>query len=140
MSVEYFMDTNVFIYAFSPHEPAKKARAASLIRSALSDSIGVISSQVVQEFINVAVHKPVASVPPTLLLDYMDHVLHPLCRVMPSPSLYLKAIQLHRDTQYRFYDCLIVAAALESGAKILYSEDLQNGRSFGEMKIVNPFA
>ncbi len=140
MSAEYFMDTNVFIYAFSPHEPVKKARAASLIRIALSDCAGVISSQVVQEFINVAVHKPTASVPPAILLDYIDHVLHPLCQVMPSPSLYLKAIHLHRETQYRFYDCLILAAALESGAKILYSEDLQHGRSFGDLKIVNPFA
>lgn len=139
MSAEYFMDANVFIYAFSPHEPVKKARAASLIRIALSDATGIISSQVVQEFINVAVHKPSASVPPAILLDYIDHVLHPLCRVMPSPSLYLKAIHLQRETQYRFYDCLILAAALESGAKILYSEDLQHGRNFGEMRIVNPF-
>jgi predicted nucleic acid-binding protein len=103
MSAEYFMDTNVFIYAFSPHEPVKKARAASLIRIALSDCAGVISSQVVQEFINVAVHKPTASVPPAILLDYIDHVLHPLCQVMPSPSLYLKAIHLHRETQYPLF-------------------------------------
>jgi len=34
---------------------------------------------------------------------------------------------------------LILAAALESGAKILFSEDLQSGRSFDELKIVNPF-
>lgn len=139
MNAEYFMDTNVFIYAFSAHEAEKRTRAASLIRSALLDSSGAISSQVVQEFVNIAIHKPSAAVPPAMLVDYMDHVLQPLCQVFPSTSLYKKAIHLHRETQYRFYDCLIVAAALESGAKILYSEDLQHGRVFGNLTIVNPF-
>ena len=139
MSAEYFMDTNIFIYAFSPHEIAKRSRAATLIREALQESKGVISSQVLQEFLNVAIHKPSAAVPSEILTDYIDHVLSPLCRVFPNPYLYKNAIRLHRETQYRFYDCLILAAALESGAKILYSEDLQHDRMIGDLRIVNPF-
>jgi predicted nucleic acid-binding protein len=40
---------------------------------------------------------------------------------------------------YRFYDSLIVASALNSGARILYSEDLQHGRRIGDLRIENPF-
>jgi len=32
-----------------------------------------------------------------------------------------------------------VAAALEGGCGVLYSEDLQNGQRFGELKVENPF-
>lgn len=41
--------------------------------------------------------------------------------------------------QYRYYDSLIVASALVAGANILYSEDLQEDRIIGNLKIVNPF-
>lgn len=37
------------------------------------------------------------------------------------------------------YDALIVAAGIESGCETLFTEDLQHGRSFGALTIVNPF-
>jgi predicted nucleic acid-binding protein len=39
-----------------------------------------------------------------------------------------------------WYDALIVAAAMEGGCSLLYSEDLQSGRRFGDLRIENPFA
>jgi predicted nucleic acid-binding protein len=39
-----------------------------------------------------------------------------------------------------WYDALIVAAAVEGGCHTIYSEDLQHGREFGELRIENPFA
>ncbi len=139
MSAEYFMDTNVFVYAFSKNEPEKRVKAATLIHSALVSDRGVISTQVYQEFLHVALHKPSADVPPGMITDYCEHVLNPLCRVFPSTALFAKALDLHEDTQYRFYDCLVLAAAMESGAPVLYTEDLQHDRRFGDLRIVNPF-
>jgi len=49
------------------------------------------------------------------------------------------AVSLARDHGLSFYDALIVASAIESGCDILYTEDLQHGRSFGGLAIVNPF-
>lgn len=46
----------------------------------------------------------------------------------------------HGQTQYRFYDSLIVAAALASGAAVLFTEDIQHGRALGSLRIENPFA
>ncbi len=46
---------------------------------------------------------------------------------------------IQRGAGYRFFDSLIVASAVQAGASILYSEDLQAGRIFGNTKIVNPF-
>jgi hypothetical protein len=36
-------------------------------------------------------------------------------------------------------DALIVASAIETGCDILYTEDMQHGRAFGGLAIVNPF-
>jgi len=39
-----------------------------------------------------------------------------------------------------WYDCLIVAAALQSQCSVLYSEDLQNGQEIDNLRIDNPFS
>ena len=140
MSAEFFLDTNILICSFDLSMPRKRATARKLIRKSLDEGIGWISWQVVQEFLNAALHKfeePLTSGEAT---DYLDNVLLPMCRVSPSPSLYADALRIHRETQYRFYDCLIVASAIQIGVPTLYSEDLQSGRSIAGLQIVNPFA
>ena len=51
----------------------------------------------------------------------------------------LAAIDLHRLHQVSFWDALIVRAAKEGGCSVLYSEDLQDGRTIDGVRIVNPF-
>ena len=60
--------------------------------------------------------------------------------VFPSPEILRSATLSHSKSKYRFYDSLIIAAALASEVEILYSEDLQDGRKFGALTIRNPFA
>ena len=74
-----------------------------------------------------------------LVDDYRARVIKPLCRIHSNDGIYARALSIHQQTQHRFYDSLIVAAALESGAPLLYSEDLQHGRSFDPLGIENPF-
>lgn len=65
--------------------------------------------------------------------------MSPLCEVFPTIALYREALGVQADTGYSFYDSLIIAAALETGCGVLYSEDLQEGQTVRELKIVNPF-
>lgn len=136
MSAEYFLDTNILVYAFDQKAEEKRNKALSLSEAAQP---WLISWQVVQEFCSVARHRFTIPLDLEFLGDYLDLFLLPHCKVMPSGSIYQKALQIQRETQYRFYDSLIVAAALESGASILYSEDLQHNRSIGHLRIINPF-
>lgn len=135
MPAEVFLDTNVFVYAFDAANPLKRERARSLIR----DGGWVASWQVVQEFANVALHRFEVPLLPEDLAQYLELVLWPRCAVLPSEAVYRTALEIHRDLQHRFYDSLVVSAALASGAEILYSEDLQHGRTIGPLKIENPF-
>lgn len=55
-------------------------------------------------------------------------------------DLVLRAIDRHRQDKLSFWDGLIVEAALTAGCTILYSEDMQPGRRFGALQVINPFA
>ena len=136
MSAEYFLDTNVLVYAFDQTQPKKRERARELLDT---ERDWAISWQVVQEFSSVALHRFSEPVSPKFLENFIELVLWPKCRVMPSQNLYATAISLHGKTQYRFYDALIVVAAIESGAPTLWTEDLQAGRRVDGLKIENPF-
>ena len=51
-----------------------------------------------------------------------------------------KALTLNEGYRYSYYDCLIIASALEANCKYLFSEDMQHGQIIeNTLKIVNPF-
>lgn len=140
MPAEYFLDTNVFVYSFDASAPRKRAKARELLERGLGSSAGVISWQVVQEFLNVALHRFERPLTQREATEYLEDVLAPLCRVLPSTALFRDALSVQTETGFRFYDSLIVAGALASGAPILYTEDLQSGRRVRGLRIENPFA
>lgn len=137
---KFFLDTNILVYSFDPSAPAKQQIARQLIETALSSQMGVISSQVVQEFLNVSQRKFARPMGVAEARRYLNGVLLPLCQHFPSISLYDKALMLREETGYSFYDALIVAAAIEMGCKTLLSEDLQDGRTIHSVTILNPFS
>jgi predicted nucleic acid-binding protein len=57
MSAKYFLDTNVFVYSFDASQHSKQEVALALIGDALQSGLGIISTQVIQEFLNVATRK-----------------------------------------------------------------------------------
>jgi predicted nucleic acid-binding protein len=62
--------------------------------------------------------------------------------VHPISSFTLEFALTHIMPKYKysFYDSLIIASAIESNCKILYSEDLQHSQKIeGSLIITNPF-
>lgn len=139
MSAKFFLDTNVLVYTFDAREPVKQARARELVETALSGARGLISYQVVQEFLNVATRRFERPLSQTDAELYLDQVLSPLCEVFPSTGLYRAALGVAGRLRLSFYDSLIVAGALSCGCRVLYSEDLQHGQRIEGLAIVNPF-
>jgi predicted nucleic acid-binding protein len=139
MSNKYFLDTNIFVYCFDDRQPEKKLRSLALIADALKTGDGVISTQVMQEFLNVATRKFGVPLNPEDGKVYLQKVMYPLCHVFPDLDLYLTALNILRDTGYSFYDSLILSGAIQGGCTILYSEDFQASQQVDRVKIVNPF-
>jgi predicted nucleic acid-binding protein len=139
MSDRVFFDTNIFIYSLDHASPQKAATAKSLIREAQASHNGVISYQVVQEFFNVALRRFDPPMTTSEAEQYLATVFRPLLAVHSSTALYSEALRLHGNGRLSWYDALIVSAAQQSGCKLLLTEDLQHGRSFGNLRIENPF-
>lgn len=139
MSARYFLDTNIFVYSLDPVEPRKARVAEELVTHGVGSRLGVISYQVVQEFMNVSLRQFRASMTVTEIEVYFLKVLLPLMTIPSSSGLFLEALRLQKANQIAWYDSLIVAAAIQGGCGVLYSEDLQHGRRFGDLVIQNPF-
>lgn len=134
-----FFDTNVLIYQFDRTAPDKQKRAIDLIEQHILEERAVISSQVVQEFMNVATKKFQQAFTFEELRLIMSGVMKPLCRHSPTFDFYERALTLYMSNSLSIYEALIVQAALDLGCKMLYSEDLQAGQSFDSLTVVNPF-
>lgn len=133
-----FLDTNVLVYLFDGAAGAKQACARELLRQAVSEGFALISSQVLQEFF-VAVTRKLA-VP--LAHDAAERAVRDLTRlptVEITATMVQEAISAMRRYRFSFWDSLIVQAALQGGATILYSEDFQHGRTIETLVIENPF-
>ena len=139
MNDKCFLDTNILVYSFDEVHKAKRQKANGLIQEALKTQKGIISYQVVQEFLNIAIKKLPGRFKQDDLKDYLQAVLWPICSVYPSQELFQSALLCHYQHRVGFYDALVIAAASMSGCRVLYSEDLQHGQIISGVKIQNPF-
>ena len=139
MSVECFIDTNLFIYQLEAADERKSATADRIIRKGIETRNACISFQIVQECLNILLCKAEIPLSAEESKQYLDNVLAPLFRVPASLSLYRRALDLQRRYRFGFYDSLVIAAALDAGCARLYSEDLQNGQRIEGLTIENPF-
>lgn len=139
MNGRFFLDTNIFVYSFDRSAAVKARRAAELIREGIITRKGVVSYQVIQEFLNVALRKFQLPMTVPEAEQYLSAVFRPLLSVHSSPALFMQGLQLVQKHHLSWYDSLIVAAAVESQCGILFSEDLNHGQQFGSVRIQNPF-
>ncbi|PKO05019.1 MAG: VapC toxin family PIN domain ribonuclease [Chloroflexi bacterium HGW-Chloroflexi-3] len=139
MNDKYFIDTNIFVYCFDESNTEKKVRSLTIIGEALQSGKGIISWQVVQEFLNVSTKKFVSPLKAVDAKSYLQKVLFPLCAVFPNLNIYQNTIEIQEKTGYSFYDSMIVASALSQDCSILFSEDLHNGMKIEDLQVINPF-
>lgn len=135
----FFLDTNLFVYSFDASVPDKQRQAQFWIDAALRTQRGVISTQVVQEFLSVALRKFVQPMSVSEAREYLRAGLLPLCQHFPSTEFYDRALLLKEETGFSYFDTLILAAAAEIGCSTLLTEDLQDGRVVHGVRILNPF-
>ncbi len=139
MSVECFIDTNLFIYQLEVNDDRKSAIAERIIRQGILSGNACISFQVLQECLNTVLRKAEIPLGTEDARIYLETVLSPLFRVSASIPLYQSALDIQSRYRYGFYDALIIAAGLAAGCTHLYSEDMQHGQRIEGLTIENPF-
>ena len=131
-----FVDTNVLVYADDQDAGPKRETARALLRGIVSTGEAVFSLQVLQEYFAVATRR--LGLPPEAVRARVE-ALGRLEIVTLRVDDLLAAIDLHRLHSLSIWDALVVRAALVSGCRVLYTEDLQNGRRFESLEVVSPF-
>jgi predicted nucleic acid-binding protein len=135
--VRSLLDTNVLVYADAPDAPAKQRRAIDLISSLRAGGQAVLCTQVLQEYVNVALRK--MRLPHSFVRQRLD--FYGRFEMVPSSvDLITGGLDLHVLHSLSFYDALIVQAAAASGCHRLLSEDMQHGATIAGVLIENPFA
>jgi predicted nucleic acid-binding protein len=137
MSEKYFVDTNILIYAHDRSTGVKHERARKLIETLWTNGQGVLSTQVLQEVcVNLrrkAARPPSADELRSLIHDYMSWEI-----VVNTPEAVIQALEIEARYKTSFWDALILQAAEQAGATVLYSEDLADKQNYGTVRVVNP--
>jgi predicted nucleic acid-binding protein len=129
---QVFLDSNVVLYLLSAD-----ARKADKAEDLLAQQ-PCISVQVLNEVTSVCRRK--LGMPWPEVQDLLWAV-KASCTVLPlTVETHTRAVSIAQQHQLSFYDAHIVAAAIQSGASTLMSEDMHEGLVVGPIKIQNPFA
>jgi predicted nucleic acid-binding protein len=130
------LDSNILIYAELEPESEKGTRAANLILRAASD--GVIPAQVLGEYLRFVQRRVPAAFAEAIR---QASVYRTLFLTPPTTSAVIdKASEVARHHQIQLWDCVICTASVEVGAKVLLTEDMQDGRVIEGLRLMNPFA
>ena len=137
MPAEVFIDSNVWLYALT--ESAKPDPRAGTARALIAAQVRpVISTQVIREVSVNLLRKAGAAEPAIRELVrswYADCLVTDM-----GEAQFLHASRLRERLSISYWDSLIVAAALDVGCSVLYSEDLQHRQVIEErMTVINPF-
>ena len=131
-----FVDTNVLVYLFDGDSPDKQARARELLGEEVENI--VLSAQVLGEFY-VTVTRKLSN---PLGADMARKVVDDLCAFQVRPlhtALVRTAASRCGESKLSYWDALIVETAIDAGAAVLLTEDLQHGQVFNGLRVVNPF-
>jgi predicted nucleic acid-binding protein len=136
MNAEWFLDTNILVYAAAAKdgEEWKQRRALELIESV---DFG-LSAQVLQEFYVTVTRKILTPLSAAEAIDWIEQFEAFPCVAIDSPHVKLAAF-LSERYQISYWDGAIVAAAENLGASTLFTEDLNHGQRYASVRAINPF-
>jgi predicted nucleic acid-binding protein len=131
------LDTNVLAYAEGVNGVERRDAALDLLGRLLRETT-VIPVQVLGELFHVLVRKAGKSRSQArdALLSWRD--AYPV--VETAPEIMMTAADLATDHQFGIWDAVVLSAASQARCRLLLSEDLQEGFTWGGVTVVNPFA
>jgi len=127
------VDSNVLIYLHDFSDKRKRRIAQEI----LADN-PKIPMQVISEYLNIT--RRILTLSKEDLLEHAARLFAPCNIVSVVPATLQYASALVKRYQFQLFDAVIVAASIESGCQILYSEDMQHKLVADNMlTILNPF-
>lgn len=133
-----FIDTNILVYAYDISAGEKHIKAVEIMKDLWNTSRGIISTQVLQEFFVSVTRKIPKPLDVTVAKEIVKDILK-WKTVIVDGELILQSFDIHKESEYSYWDSAIIAAATTGGAKILLSDDLSDKHVIKGVEIRNPF-
>jgi predicted nucleic acid-binding protein len=138
LAVKVFVDTNVLLYSHDRTNLEKARQSKIWLRELAAHGAAVVNLQVQNELTHVLLRKNWLKTP-----EETFSIVANLAELGDSPLTrreVREARQLHLRSRYSWWDCLLLASALELGCTHFLSEDMRDGQTIESLTIVNPFA
>jgi predicted nucleic acid-binding protein len=140
--VGVFIDSTTFLYTLDSKEPAKGGTAVGWLVELRRARVGVTNLQVLNEVASVATRKA-DRFGRNIFADIDAFVMFGATPVTFASAL--NARELYPTYRYAWWDCLLLASALDLGCTHFLSENLQDGQRIAAgggrgLTIVDPFA
>ena len=137
MATRSLIDTNVLVYAEASDAPLKQRTALTLLKGLYEEGLGVLSTQVLQEYCNVALKK--LKLPAHYVRSQLD-LYEQFEVVQVTPAIIRVGLDLHQTRSVSFFDAIVLASAHASGCNVIWTEDMNAGEVVNGVRISNPFA
>jgi predicted nucleic acid-binding protein len=141
--VPALVDTNVLVYRFDPRFPRKQEVATELLRHGIAEGSIRVPHQAVLEFV-AATTRPPSGGTPLLTADEArreaEEMLSQFEILYPNEAVVRLAIRGAAAYQLSWFDAHLWAYAEHYGLTELLSEDFQDGRMYGTVRVRDPFA
>jgi len=131
------LDTNILVYAEGVNGALRAKTTVELIKK-LPESSTFLPVQVLGELFRVLVRK--SAFPPQEARTVVLHWQDTFPPIETSPSVLVAALDAAADHGLSIWDAIILSAAAAAGCRLLLSEDMQEGFTWGGVTVVNPFA
>lgn len=133
----FALDTNILAYVEGVNGPIREASARTLIQK-LPIKLTTIPAQALGELYNVLTRKAAwqRDVARTAVAAWQDS----FPTAPTTVSAMIDAVDLATDSRLEIWDSVMISVAVESGCRLLLSEDLQDGFTWRGVTVVNPFA
>ena len=137
MATRSFIDTNVLVYAEASDAPLKQRAALALLKVLYEEGLGVLSTQVLQEYCNVALKK--LKLPAQYVRSQLD-LYEQFEVVQVTPAIIHAGLDIHQTRSVSFFDAIVLASAHASGCNVIWTEDMNAGEVVNGVSISNPFS
>jgi predicted nucleic acid-binding protein len=143
MRVRVFIDSTTFLHTVDRFETEKALQAQDWLGKLTLKNCGQTNLQVLNEVANVLIRKRsrFEGIDPFWQVDaFSAFGMSPV-----TPAIVMVARTIHLQTGYSWWDCVLLASALDLDCTHFLSEDLQDGHritgSGGKgLTVVDPFA
>ena len=134
MNDKIFLDSNIFIYIYSNTEPIK----SNICQNAIKENDCCTSTQALNELSNVCIKKW------NIDRSIIENAINEICSVckinLINEDTVKKALYINEKYKYSYYDCLMLASALENDCQKIFTEDMHDGQVIeNKLTIVNIF-